>query len=252
MLHFLKWLQICRCFIWKCFFSPVFDSFTWGSRLKSSRSTERGYERQTNSTLRFCFFESTKCDVACFGNLGCCCSQQLAYLQSSLDKLNEAIKLAKVGTILQLTLWHRASAFLCQCGKNKRVLWEKKLFSVSLTRVNLTVCRRPWDSPWMSSGESELIPQVVFDSFTVLEMQFHLWKTFISRFNSAKKDNDFIYHDSVPSLESLASVKGNRKQFHHIHTAGGSLCWNQPGWTKLWEQTEVKVHSVYTLHSVMV
>lgn len=31
----------------------------------------------------------------------------------------------------------------------------------------------------------------------------------ICRFNSAKKDNDFIYHETVPSLETLASVKGN-------------------------------------------
>uniref|UniRef100_A0A8C4HFA7 Tyrosine-protein phosphatase non-receptor type 23 n=1 Tax=Dicentrarchus labrax TaxID=13489 RepID=A0A8C4HFA7_DICLA len=28
------------------------------------------------------------------------------------------------------------------------------------------------------------------------------------KFNSAKKDNDFIYHETVPSLETLASVKG--------------------------------------------
>lgn len=28
------------------------------------------------------------------------------------------------------------------------------------------------------------------------------------KFNSAKKDNDFIYHESVPSLETLTSVKG--------------------------------------------
>lgn len=28
------------------------------------------------------------------------------------------------------------------------------------------------------------------------------------RFNSAKKDNDFIYHEAVPSLETLPSVKG--------------------------------------------
>uniref|UniRef100_A0A673W3K2 Tyrosine-protein phosphatase non-receptor type 23 n=1 Tax=Salmo trutta TaxID=8032 RepID=A0A673W3K2_SALTR len=28
------------------------------------------------------------------------------------------------------------------------------------------------------------------------------------QFNSAKKDNDFIYHETVPSLETLASVKG--------------------------------------------
>lgn len=31
---------------------------------------------------------------------------------------------------------------------------------------------------------------------------------FYFRFNSAKKDNDFIYHEAVPSLETLPSVKG--------------------------------------------
>lgn len=96
---------------------------------------------------------------------------------------------------------------------------KKKQLSFSPTRANLIVCRRPWDSPWMSSGESELIPHVVFYTLTVLETQLQLWKTFICRFNSAKKDNDFIYHDTVPSLESLASVKGDSKEFRHIHAA---------------------------------
>lgn len=44
----------------------------------------------------------------------------------------------------------------------------------------------------------------------------------IFRCNSAKKDNDFIYHESVPSLETLPSVKGNRKildvQFAALYT----------------------------------
>ena len=40
---------------------------------------------------------------------------------------------------------------------------------------------------------------------------------FTCRFNSAKKDNDFIYHETVPSLETLASVKGNRKQLQCVH-----------------------------------
>lgn len=30
----------------------------------------------------------------------------------------------------------------------------------------------------------------------------------ISRYNSAKKDNDFIYHEAVPALDTLQSVKG--------------------------------------------
>lgn len=28
------------------------------------------------------------------------------------------------------------------------------------------------------------------------------------RYNSAKKDNDFIYHESVPGLDTLGAVKG--------------------------------------------
>ncbi len=43
-----------------------------------------------------------------------------------------------------------------------------------------------------------------------------LW-TFTHRFNSAKKDNDFIYHETIPSLETLASVKGNRKKLQYVH-----------------------------------
>lgn len=42
-------------------------------------------------------------------------------------------------------------------------------------------------------------------------MRQRFLSTFTSRFNSAKKDNDFIYHETVPSLETLASVKGNGK-----------------------------------------
>lgn len=69
----------------------------------------------------------------------------------------------------------------------------------------------------MSSVESRLVLHTVLYSFTVPETKLHLC---ICRFNSAKKDNDFIYHDSVPSLETLASVKGNnRKEFHHVYTA---------------------------------
>ena len=30
-----------------------------------------------------------------------------------------------------------------------------------------------------------------------------------NRFNAVKKDNDFIYHEKVPTLESLPEVKGN-------------------------------------------
>lgn len=60
----------------------------------------------------------------------------------------------------------------------------------------------------MLSVESEqraFCPTSVFSSITLNNV-----KGFDSsrRFNSAKKDNDFVYHETVPSLESLASVKG--------------------------------------------
>ncbi|MEQ2184830.1 hypothetical protein GOODEAATRI_012043 [Goodea atripinnis] len=67
---------------------------------------------------------------------------QLAYLQSSLDKLNEAIKLAK--------------------------------------------------------GQPDSVQEALKFTMDVIG----------GKFNSAKKDNDFIYHETVPSLETLASVKG--------------------------------------------
>lgn len=30
----------------------------------------------------------------------------------------------------------------------------------------------------------------------------------IGKFQSAKKDNEFVYHDSVPTFESLPEIKG--------------------------------------------
>uniref|UniRef100_A0A7N8XL69 Protein tyrosine phosphatase non-receptor type 23 n=1 Tax=Mastacembelus armatus TaxID=205130 RepID=A0A7N8XL69_9TELE len=71
-----------------------------------------------------------------------CCFFSLAYLQSSLDKLNEAIKLAK--------------------------------------------------------GQPDSVQEALRFTMDVIG----------GKFNSAKKDNDFIYHETVPSLETLASVKG--------------------------------------------
>ncbi|TNN02847.1 hypothetical protein fugu_010334 [Takifugu bimaculatus] len=69
-------------------------------------------------------------------------SAQLAYLQSSLDKLSEAIKLAK--------------------------------------------------------GQPDSVQEALRFTMDVIG----------GKCNSAKKDNDFIYHESVPSLETLTSVKG--------------------------------------------
>ncbi|KAF4076163.1 hypothetical protein AMELA_G00227140 [Ameiurus melas] len=68
--------------------------------------------------------------------------ERLAYLQSSLDKLSEAIKLAK--------------------------------------------------------GQPDSVQEALRFTMDVIG----------GKFNSAKKDNDFIYHEVVPSLETLPSVKG--------------------------------------------
>ncbi|KAM9436144.1 tyrosine-protein phosphatase non-receptor type 23 isoform 2-T2 [Clarias gariepinus] len=68
--------------------------------------------------------------------------ERLAYLQSSLDKLSEAIKLAK--------------------------------------------------------GQPDSVQEALRFTMDVIG----------GKFNSAKKDNDFIYHETVPSLETLPSVKG--------------------------------------------
>ncbi|RXN13563.1 tyrosine- phosphatase non-receptor type 23 isoform X1 [Labeo rohita] len=68
--------------------------------------------------------------------------ERVAYLQSSLDKLNEAIKMAK--------------------------------------------------------GQPDSVQEALRFTMDIIG----------GKFNSAKKDNDFIYHESVPSLETLTSVKG--------------------------------------------
>ena len=33
------------------------------------------------------------------------------------------------------------------------------------------------------------------------------------KFNNAKKDNDFVYHDKVPTFDSLPEVKGKQPPF---------------------------------------
>uniref|UniRef100_A0A9J8C0X2 Tyrosine-protein phosphatase non-receptor type 23 n=1 Tax=Cyprinus carpio carpio TaxID=630221 RepID=A0A9J8C0X2_CYPCA len=68
--------------------------------------------------------------------------ERVAYLQSSIDKLNEAIKLAK--------------------------------------------------------GQPDSVQEALRFTMDVIA----------GKFNSAQKDNDFIYHESVPPLETLTSVKG--------------------------------------------
>lgn len=99
---------------------------------------------------------------------------QLAYLQSSLDKLSEAIKLAKG----QPDSVQEALRFTMDVIGGKLVLVTAFECSLSLISTALT-----------------LLKDVCC---------FFFW----FRFNSAKKDNDFIYHEVVPSLETLPSVKG--------------------------------------------
>lgn len=76
--------------------------------------------------------------------------------------------------------------------------------SVCVPRVSLTPCRRLCISPWMSlvASKKDTFPKRVFLLPVYLDCP-------IRRFNSAKKDNDFIYHETIPSLETLTSVKGN-------------------------------------------
>jgi len=36
------------------------------------------------------------------------------------------------------------------------------------------------------------------------------------RFNSAKKDNDFVYHDKIPAFDSLPEIKGMLLLMHNV------------------------------------
>jgi hypothetical protein len=36
----------------------------------------------------------------------------------------------------------------------------------------------------------------------------YVYITYFNRYQSAKKDNDFVYHDKVPDLAGLPEVKG--------------------------------------------
>uniref|UniRef100_A0A3Q2QC70 Tyrosine-protein phosphatase non-receptor type 23 n=1 Tax=Fundulus heteroclitus TaxID=8078 RepID=A0A3Q2QC70_FUNHE len=82
--------------------------------------------------------------------------ERLAYLQSSLDKLGEAIKLAK--------------------------------------------------------GQPDSVQEALKFTMDVIG----------GKYNSAKKDNDFIYHETVPSLETLASVKATRMCGKQMETSQSS------------------------------
>lgn len=44
--------------------------------------------------------------------------------------------------------------------------------------------------------------------FPLITQDFPLSLLLTPRYNSAKKDNDFIYHEAVPALDTLQPVKG--------------------------------------------
>lgn len=52
---------------------------------------------------------------------------------------------------------------------------------------------------WLSGG-----PSLLWATFS----NTVFWSPVAVRYNSAKKDNDFIYHEAVPALDTLQSVKG--------------------------------------------
>lgn len=49
--------------------------------------------------------------------------------------------------------------------------------------------------------------QNYFQNYT-LDVYDEYIMTFIVRYQAAKKDNDFVYHDKVPEFDSLPEVKG--------------------------------------------
>ncbi|XP_026870758.2 tyrosine-protein phosphatase non-receptor type 23b [Electrophorus electricus] len=63
-------------------------------------------------------------------------------------------------------------------------------FQISLNKLNEAIK--------LSKGQPDSIQQALRFSMDVIG----------GKFNSAKKDNDFIYHESVPSLDTLTAVKG--------------------------------------------
>ncbi|MGH0130712.1 UNVERIFIED_CONTAM: hypothetical protein FKN15_026560 [Acipenser sinensis] len=106
--------------------------------------------------------------------------EQLAYLQSALDKLNEAVKLAKTPCpgVRAKPLY----IFKQDCIVHR---WSEVL-------TVLSVCFNP------EQNQPENVQEALRFTMDVIG----------GKFNSAKKDNDFIYHESVPALETLPSVKG--------------------------------------------
>uniref|UniRef100_A0A8C5EC63 Tyrosine-protein phosphatase non-receptor type 23 n=1 Tax=Gouania willdenowi TaxID=441366 RepID=A0A8C5EC63_GOUWI len=66
----------------------------------------------------------------------------------------------------------------------------QKTFRMTLVRLPL-LC-------WYIQGQPDSVQEALKFTMDVIG----------GKFNSAKKDNDFIYHETVPSLETLTSVKG--------------------------------------------
>lgn len=86
------------------------------------------------STFQYSFYLVCRCYFFLLLNTLSLCLPQLAYLQSSMDKLSEAIKLAKVKhSALMKSFWETIykSGVITLCI----------LFCTN--RVNLTVCKRP-------------------------------------------------------------------------------------------------------------
>lgn len=71
--------------------------------------------------------------------------------------------------------------------------------------LGMCSCREICSSPSLERAQERqsLIPQLGCRGHPLL-----LTKLLVCRYNSAKKDNDFIYHEAVPALDTLQSVKG--------------------------------------------
>ncbi|KAF7236245.1 Tyrosine-protein phosphatase non-receptor type 23 [Varanus komodoensis] len=83
--------------------------------------------------------------------------ERVIYFQSALDKLNEAIKLAKLSVVHRILL-----------------------------------------SVYEEEGQPETVQEALRFTMDVIG----------GKYASAKKDNDFIYHEAVPALDTVQSVKG--------------------------------------------
>lgn len=154
------------------------------------------------------------------------CPPQVAYFQSALDKLNEAIKLAKVKLRKSLAAPQSPERIWSVPGGPRVVLALSPLPSLS-HRASLTRCRTHCALLWMSLEESEslglgvaFVPSCWEGSWSSACITGRKAPVAESsgltaglpasdpRYNSAKKDNDFIYHEAVPALDTLQPVKG--------------------------------------------